>query len=194
MSRSKNSLSRCWGFALVVPFWPPYPPREVPAAILFALFGLGLVWALFFAPVWCGAVTRKHQPCRNNSWGYCWVVTCASSRWQKFKMMFVSRRWQQLNRGLWSSPAEIRYHLRCRHHSRSRGSDRALDRDGDLCGVAEQGRGSAHKSGLASHKIDGGNSSLTGACYVSKSDRPPRTSLAQLLPVLVTALVSNYRR
>ena len=28
-------------------------------------------------------------------------------RWQKFKMMFVSRRWQQLNRGLWSSPAEV---------------------------------------------------------------------------------------
>ena len=28
-------------------------------------------------------------------------------RWQKFKMIFVNRRWQQLNRGLWSSPAEV---------------------------------------------------------------------------------------
>jgi hypothetical protein len=28
-------------------------------------------------------------------------------RWQKFKMMFVNRRWQQLNRGLWSSPPAI---------------------------------------------------------------------------------------
>jgi hypothetical protein len=24
-----------------------------------------------------------------------------------FKMIFVNRRWQQLNRGLWSSPAEV---------------------------------------------------------------------------------------
>jgi hypothetical protein len=28
-------------------------------------------------------------------------------RWQKFKMMFVNQRCQQLTRGLWPSPAEI---------------------------------------------------------------------------------------
>ena len=56
MSRSKNSLARWWGFALVVAVLAALPSREVPAAILFALSGLGLVWALFFAPVWCGAV------------------------------------------------------------------------------------------------------------------------------------------
>jgi hypothetical protein len=63
--------------------------------------------ALFFAPVWCGAVTRKHGPCHNNSWGLLMGCHLREHRWQKFKMMFVSRRWQQLNRELWSSPPAI---------------------------------------------------------------------------------------
>ena len=107
MSRSKNSLARWWGFALVVAVLAALPSREVPAAILFVLSGLGLVWVLFFAPVWCGAETRGHKSCRNNSWGLLLGCHLREHRWQKFKMMFVSRRWQQLNRGLWSSPAEI---------------------------------------------------------------------------------------
>jgi hypothetical protein len=107
MSRGRNSLARWWGFALVVAVLAALPSREVPAAVLFFLSGLGLVWVLFFAPVWCGAVTRKHEPCRNNSWGLLLGCHLREHRWQKFKMMFISRRWQQLNRGLWSSPAEI---------------------------------------------------------------------------------------
>jgi hypothetical protein len=107
MSRSKNSLARWWGFAFVVAVLAALPSREVPAAILFVLSGLGLVWVLFFAPVWCGADTRKHESCRNNSWGLLLGCHLREHRWQKFKMMFVNRRWQQLNRGLWSSPAEI---------------------------------------------------------------------------------------
>jgi hypothetical protein len=75
--------------------------------MLFALSGLGLVWALFLAPVWCGAVTRKGEFCRNNSWGLLLGCHLREHRWQKFKMMFVSRRWQQLNRGLWSSPGAV---------------------------------------------------------------------------------------
>ena len=74
---------------------------------LSVLSGLSLVWVLFLAPVWCGAVTRKHGPCRNNSWGLLLGCHLREHRWQKFKMMFVNRRWQQLNRGLWSSPAEV---------------------------------------------------------------------------------------
>jgi hypothetical protein len=85
----------------------PLPSREVPAAILFVLSGLSFVWVLFFAPVWCGADTRKHEPCRNNSRGLLLGYHLREHRWQKFKMMFINRRWQQLNRGLWSSPAEI---------------------------------------------------------------------------------------
>ena len=107
MSKSKNSLARWWGFALVVAVLAALPSREVPAAILFLLSGLGLVWALFFAPVWCGAVTRKHGPCHNNSWGLLMGCHLREHRWQKFKMMFVNRRWQELNRGLWSSPPAI---------------------------------------------------------------------------------------
>jgi hypothetical protein len=107
MSKSKKSLARWWGFALVVAVLVALPSREVPAAILLVLSGLGLVWVLFFAPVWCGADTRKHQYCRNNSWGLLLGCHLREHRWQKFKMMFVNRRWQQLNKELWSNPAAI---------------------------------------------------------------------------------------
>ena len=107
MSSTKKSLARWWGFALVVAVLAALPSREVPAAILFVLSGLGLVWVLFFAPVWCGADTRKHEPCRNNSWGLLLGCHLREHRWQKFKMIFVNRRWQQLYSGLWSSPAEV---------------------------------------------------------------------------------------
>jgi hypothetical protein len=107
MSRTNKSLSRWWGFALVVALLAALPTRAVPATLLFALSGLGLVWALFLAPVWCGAVTRKDEFCRNNSWGLLLGCHLREHRWQKFKMIFVTRRWQQLNRGLWSSPAAV---------------------------------------------------------------------------------------
>ena len=61
MSRTNKSLARWWGFALVVALLAALPTRAVPATLLFALSGLGLVWALFLAPVWCGAVTRKER-------------------------------------------------------------------------------------------------------------------------------------
>jgi hypothetical protein len=107
VSRSKKGLSRWLGLALVVAVLAALPSREVPAAILFVLSGLGLVWVLLFAPVWCGTDTRKHESCRNNSYGLLLGCHLQQHRWQKFRMMFVSRRWQQLNKGLWTSPAAI---------------------------------------------------------------------------------------
>jgi hypothetical protein len=107
MSRTNKSLARWWGFALVVALLAALPTRAVPATLLFALSGLGLVWALFLAPVWCGAFTRKNEFCRNNSWGLLLGCHLREHRWQKFKMIFVTRRWHQLNRGLWSSPAAV---------------------------------------------------------------------------------------
>jgi hypothetical protein len=106
MSRSKNSLARWWGFALVVAVLAALPSREVPAAILFGLSGLSLVWVLFFAPAWCGADTRDHKPCRNNCSGLLRACHIREHRWQKFTMMFSNRRWQQL-KDLWSSPREV---------------------------------------------------------------------------------------
>jgi hypothetical protein len=107
MSRSKNSLARWWGFALVVAVLAALPSREVPAAILFVLSGLSLVWVLFFAPAWCGADTRNHEPCRNNCSGLLRACHLREHRGQKFRMMFVNREWQRLNRGLWSNPREV---------------------------------------------------------------------------------------
>jgi hypothetical protein len=106
MSRSKNSLARWWGFALVVAVLAALPSSEVPAAILFVLSGLSLVWVLFLAPARCGADTRDHKPCRNNCSGLLRACHIREHRRQKFEMMFSKSRWQQL-KDLWSSPREV---------------------------------------------------------------------------------------
>jgi hypothetical protein len=103
----KKGLARWLGLTLVVAVLAALPSREVPAAILFLLSGLGLVWVLFLAPVWCGADTRRHEFCRNNSYGLLLGCHLKQHRAQKLKMMFVNRRWQQLNKGLWSNPPAI---------------------------------------------------------------------------------------
>jgi hypothetical protein len=79
MSRTNKSLARWWGFALVVALLAALPTRAVPATLLFALSGLGLVWALFLAPVWCGAVTRRNEFAATTLGGCCWAVICAST-------------------------------------------------------------------------------------------------------------------
>jgi hypothetical protein len=107
MSRSKNSLARWWGFALVVAVLAALPSREVPAAILFVLSGLGLVWVLLLLPFGAEQRLGGTNPAETTLGGYLLGCHLREHRSQKFKMMFVSRRWQQLNRGLWSGPAEI---------------------------------------------------------------------------------------
>jgi hypothetical protein len=86
MPRSKKKgLARWLGLVLVAAVLAALPSREVPAAVLFLLSGLGFVWVLFLAPVWCGADTRKHEVCRNNSYGLLLGCHLRQHRAQKFK-------------------------------------------------------------------------------------------------------------
>jgi hypothetical protein len=56
--------------------------------------------------VLCSRLVRSgHQ--EGYSWGLLLGCHLREHRWQKFKMMFVSHRWRQLNRGLWSSPGAV---------------------------------------------------------------------------------------
>jgi hypothetical protein len=75
------------------------------ATALVVLAGSLGLWALFLAPAWCGAANRQTgEFCRNNSWGLLLGCHIRQHKWQKFKMLFLERRWGQLTRGLWSSP------------------------------------------------------------------------------------------
>jgi hypothetical protein len=88
-------------------------------AVMVAGFGRGLgvapyvvmtllviVWSLFAAPTWCGAVNREHgeevQYCRNNSSGLllgCWIQ---QHKLQHFTRAWWITSWRDHMRGMWT--------------------------------------------------------------------------------------------
>lgn len=101
-----SGIKRYWGLvalAVLVTAW--WTLNAGPAALL-VLSGLVAVWALFQAPAWCGAVNRGGRTfCRDNSRGILLGCHRREHKWQKFKLLFVSRRWRVFSRGLWASPS-----------------------------------------------------------------------------------------
>jgi len=75
--------------------------------VLILIFSIGaLGYFLMQAPVWCGAITRGGQLCRNNSTGLLFGCHLSEHKLQQLKMTFVPKMWRELNRGLWASPKE----------------------------------------------------------------------------------------
>jgi hypothetical protein len=108
MTSKRRGVARWWGLIFVVALVAAWRSEAATATALLTLSGLVTVWALFLAPVWCGASIRQRgEFCRNNSWGLLLGCHLRQHKWQKLKMIFVSRRWQQFTRGMWSSPSAI---------------------------------------------------------------------------------------
>ena len=84
-------IGRVYGFA-----WP----------ILIALSLVSTIYVLFFAPLWCGAITRDDTLCRRNSTGLLMGCSYRQHKWQRLMMVFVPRMWKTLNHGLWNTPKE----------------------------------------------------------------------------------------
>ena len=67
-----------------------------------------VLWSLFMAPAWCGAVNRtpgrEIEFCRNNSLGLLLGCHLAEHRFQKFKMIFIESRWGHFTLGMWVTP------------------------------------------------------------------------------------------
>jgi hypothetical protein len=105
-------LRRYWGFlALIVALacWAGLIAGKFVTAVvaLVLILSIGaVVYFLFQAPLWCGAITRDGKFCRNNSSGILIGCYLREHKWQKLKMVFVPRAWRELNRGLWTSPRE----------------------------------------------------------------------------------------
>jgi hypothetical protein len=105
-------LGRYWGvLALLaaVACWVGVVLGKVTTAIVGLVLVLSvaaLLYFLFQAPLWCGAVTRDGLLCRNNSSGLLIGCHLREHKWQKIKMTFVPKAWRKLNRGLWATPKE----------------------------------------------------------------------------------------
>lgn len=99
----------------LVPYWG----YAVLAVAIFGLvrgfaLGVGLVlsvaafsYFIFWVPVWCGALNRNGQFCRNNSAGIMLGCRLREHKFQKIKATFYRGRWKALNSGLWVSPSAV---------------------------------------------------------------------------------------
>ena len=101
-----RGLRRYWGWALFAAMITTAWTWRLGPGVLIVGWVLVTTYFLFQAPVWCGAEGRQ-GPCRNNSSGI--LLGCNKVRqhkWQKLKLTFVPRRWRELNKGLWVTPAK----------------------------------------------------------------------------------------
>ena len=107
-----NLLKRYWGFlalAAAVACWVGLVLGKLTTAIAGVVLVLSVgavLYFLFQAPLWCGAVTREGTLCRNNSSGLLIGCHLREHKFQKLKMTFVPKAWRELNRGLWATPRE----------------------------------------------------------------------------------------
>jgi hypothetical protein len=97
---------RYWGylaFALAIFGWVTHLFTFV---VILVLSVAAVGYSLLGAPVWCGAITRNRELCRNNSTGVLLGCHLREHKWQKIKMTFAAEGWRTINRGLWTSPRE----------------------------------------------------------------------------------------
>ena len=110
-SRNRRTNARRTGLILVVLLLLLLPNDEVDSAIVLGLSVAVVLWSLFLAPAWCGAVNRKRgreiEFCRNNSLGLLLGCHLAQHRSQKLKMLFYEKRWAHFTRGMWVTPNAI---------------------------------------------------------------------------------------
>jgi hypothetical protein len=107
---SRSRLWRYWGLAVVAIMviglgWFHAAPYIVMTLLV-------VVWSLFAAPTWCGAVNRTHgnevEYCRNNSSGLllgCWI---RQHKFQHFRQAWWATSWRDRMRGMWAgAPAKL---------------------------------------------------------------------------------------
>lgn len=99
-------LQRYWGYialALVIFGWVTHAFGYI---VILIISLVALVYFLVQAPLTCGAEIRGGGRCRNNSHGIllgCWI---RQHKWQRFRDIFVSRKWRDVFHDLTESPKD----------------------------------------------------------------------------------------
>jgi hypothetical protein len=78
----------------------------LPVAAYVVMTLLVIVWTLFAAPVWCGAVNRERgkgvEYCRNNSSGLLLGSWIRQHKFQRFHQAWWATSWRDRLRGMWT--------------------------------------------------------------------------------------------
>jgi hypothetical protein len=102
----KSRLWHYWGVAVVLIMLIGIGKLSTAPYVVMTL--LVIVWSLFAAPVWCGAVNRKRgkevEYCRNNSSGLLLGCRIHQHKTQHFTRFWWATTWNDRMRGLWAGP------------------------------------------------------------------------------------------
>jgi|SRR5215217_1586635 hypothetical protein len=103
--RPWRQIWRYWGLILVVVMVVSLDRHlgVLPYAIMTLLV---VIWSLFVAPTWCGAVNRRRgreiEYCRNNSSGLLLGCRIHQHKFQRFKSAWWQTTWRERTAGLWT--------------------------------------------------------------------------------------------
>jgi hypothetical protein len=101
---SRSRLWRYWGLVLVAIMVLGLGRLSVAPYVVMSL--LVIVWTLFAAPVWCGAVNRERgrgvEYCRNNSSGLLLGCRLRQHKYQRLKGDWWSNSWRDHMHGTWA--------------------------------------------------------------------------------------------
>ena len=97
---------RYWGYLALVLVVLGWATHLFGYALILILSLVALIYFLVQAPLSCCAEIRSGLRCRNNSHGLllgCWV---RQHKWQRFRDVFVSRKWRETLHSLFASPRD----------------------------------------------------------------------------------------
>lgn len=105
-ARGKSKLWQYWGYGVLAVLLLSLGSSAFGPGIYAVLVGLLLLFVLFQAPMYCGAINRKRggvvEFCRNNSTGLILGCHLRQHKWQKFGHDWWSLSWHQKTRGIWT--------------------------------------------------------------------------------------------
>ena len=110
-TRAKVGVWRYWGLILIAVMLVSID-QHLGVLPYLAMTILIVIWALFGAPTWCGAVNRKRgkdpEYCRNNASGLLLGCRIRQHKFQRFTRAWWSTSWRDRARGLWmGAPAKL---------------------------------------------------------------------------------------
>jgi hypothetical protein len=107
-------LKKYWGFVALIAAiggWVALiagNQASSAVAVILILSAAALGYFLFQAPLlWCGAMTRGEEFCRNNCSGLLMGCYLRQHKWQKIQMAFRPKKWAELNRVLWKGARRV---------------------------------------------------------------------------------------
>jgi hypothetical protein len=87
-----SGVLRYWGFVALGAAIIGWVTGTLTLVLILILAAGAFGYFLLQAPVWCGAMTREGQMCRNNSTGLLLGCHLREHKWQKLRMTFVPRK------------------------------------------------------------------------------------------------------